>query len=84
MTSREPVMAKTKIASEKLLMNSMTTTGQPYKTPEQLSVDISKRVRQEKEETTELRAELTEKIAYEMPRATKEAINGVVTRLIQT
>jgi hypothetical protein len=50
MTSREPVMAKTKIASEKLLMNSMTTTGQPYKTPEQLSVDISKRVRQEKEE----------------------------------
>lgn len=84
MTSREPVMSKTKIASEKLLMNSMTTTGQPYKTPEQLSVDISKRVRQEKEETTELRAELTEKIAYEMPRATKEAINGVVTRLIQT
>ena len=62
MTSREPVMAKTKIASEKLLMNSMTTTGQPYKTPEQLSVDISKRVRQEKEETTELRAELTEKL----------------------
>lgn len=41
------------------------------------------KVRQEKEETTELRAKLTEKLAYEMPRATKEAINGIVTRLIQ-
>jgi len=41
------------------------------------------KVRQEKEETSELRAKLTEKMAYEMPRATKEAINGIVTRLIQ-
>ena len=47
----------------------MTATGVPYKNPEQLSGDISKRVRQEKEETLELRAKLTEKTAYEMPRA---------------
>ena len=71
------------MTSEKILMQSMTATGMPYKNPEQLSADISKRTRQEKEETTELRARLTEKTAYEMPRASQEAINGIVTRLVQ-
>ena len=76
-------MAKTKMASEKILMKSMTETGKPYRTPEQLSNAIHERVRQEKEDTTELRSELTKKIAYEMPRACPEAVNGVVTGLIQ-
>jgi len=67
---RDPVMTKTKIASEKLLTQSMTTNGVAYKNPEQLSSEISERVRKEKEDTTQLRAELTEKIAYDMPRAT--------------
>ena len=75
-------MQKTKMTSEVILMKSMTATGQPYKNPELLSGDISMKVRQEKEDTTELRARLTEKLVYEMPRATKEAINGIVTRLI--
>ena len=59
------------MTSEKILMQSMTATGMPYKNPEQLSADISKRTR------------LTEKTAYEMPRASQEAINGIVTRLVQ-
>lgn len=80
--TRDPVMAKTKMASEKMLMQSMRDTGKPYKTPEQLSADISKQVAQEKEDTTDLRANLTEKVQYEMPRATKEAVNGIVTRMI--
>jgi len=75
-------MEKTKMTSEKILMQSMTVTGVPYKTPEQLSGDISTQVRREKEETAELRARLTERTAYEMPRASTEAINGIVTRLI--
>lgn len=75
-------MMKTKMTSEMILMQSMTATGLPYKSPEQLSGDISMKVRQEKEDTTELRARLTEKTLYEMPRATKEAVNGIVTRLI--
>lgn len=75
-------MQKTKMTSEKILMQSMTATGIPYKTPEQLSGDISKQVRKEKEETSELRKNLTEKVAYEMPRASEQAINGIVTRLI--
>ena len=71
------------MTSEKILMQQMTQTGMPYKNPEQLSGEISKKVRQEKEETSQLRARLTDKTAYEMPRASKEAINGIVTRLIQ-
>lgn len=71
------------MTSEKILMQQMTQTGMPYKNPEQLSGEISKKVRQEKEETSELRVKLTDKTAYEMPRASKEAINGIVTRLIQ-
>jgi hypothetical protein len=43
--SRHPVMAKTKMASEKILMKSMTETGKPYRTPEQLSNEIHERVR---------------------------------------
>lgn len=81
--TRDPVMAKTKMASEKILMQTMTQKGLPYKTPEQLSDGIHSLMRQEKEETTEMRAELTKKIAYEMPRACPEAVNGVVTRMIQ-
>lgn len=76
-------MAKTKMTSEKLLMKTMTEKGLPYKTPEQLSDGIHQRVRQEKEDTTDLRNELTKKISYEMPRACPEAVNGVVTRMIQ-
>ena len=72
------------MTSEKILIQSMTATGVPYKNPEQLYGDISKRVRQEKEETTDLRATLTQKTAYEMPRASQEAINGIVTRLVET
>jgi len=45
-------MTKTKIASEKLLTQSMTTNGVAYKNPEQLSSEISERVRKEKEDTT--------------------------------
>jgi hypothetical protein len=32
--SRDPVMAKTKMTSEKLLMKTMTVKGLPYQTPE--------------------------------------------------
>ena len=38
-------MTKTKIASEAILMKSMTETGKPYKTPEILSGDIHDKVR---------------------------------------
>jgi hypothetical protein len=76
-------MAKTKMTSEKLLMKTMTVNGIPYQTPEQLSDNIHTRVRKEKEDSTDIRAELTKKIAYEMPRACPEAVNGVVSRLIQ-
>jgi len=80
--TRDPVMAKTKMSSEKMLMQSMRDQGKPYKTPEQLSADISVQVASEKEQTTDLRAELTQKVHYEKPRATKEAVNGIVTRMI--
>jgi hypothetical protein len=42
---REPIMTKTKIKAEALLMQSMTETGKPYKNPEHLSNDIHDRVR---------------------------------------
>lgn len=47
-----------------------------------MSGDISNAVRKEKDETSDLRAELTKKLKYDMPRATDEAVNGIVTRLI--
>jgi hypothetical protein len=75
-------MSKTKYAGEKMLIHSMSETGKPYKTPEQLSADITTKVRQEKEATKDLRASLTQKVAYEMPRATREAIDGVVNRMV--
>ena len=62
-------MAKTKMTSEKLLMDQMNRTGVAYSTPEQLSGEISHKVAREKEDTTELRKELTAKVQYEMPRA---------------
>lgn len=58
--SRDPILAKTKYAGEKILMNSMVQTGKPYKTPEQLSGEISKQVREEKDQTKDLRQTLTE------------------------
>lgn len=55
-------MAKTKMASEKMLMQSMREKGKPYKTPEQLSSEISAQTALEKEQTKDLREELTKKI----------------------
>lgn len=80
--TREPVMAKTKMTSEKLLMGQMNRTGVAYATPEQLSGEISRKVAREKEDTQDLRKELTAKVQYEMPRASQEAVNGIVTRMI--
>lgn len=80
--SAEPLKAKTKMAAERKLIDKMATTGRPYLAPIELSKEIENKVRREKEETTSLRAELTQKVAHDMPRATKEAIDGTVTRLI--
>ena len=63
-------------------MRNMAESGNPYLTPEQLSVNIERRVREEKDDTTQLREDLTKQVAFDMPRATKEGVNGVVTRLI--
>lgn len=63
-------------------MQSMKEQGKPYKTPEQLSSEISAQMANEKDMTRDLRAELTQKVQYDMPRATEEAVNGIVTRMI--
>lgn len=63
-------------------MNKMQMTSKPYYNPEQLSHGVEKAVREEKEATTDLRAELTKKVAHDMPKATQAGVNGHVTRLI--
>ena len=55
-------MAKTKMAAEKMLMQTMTETGKLYKTPQQLSTDISIKVANEKDMTQDMRAKLTEQV----------------------
>lgn len=80
--TRDPVMQKTKMQSEKMLMQSMRDVGKPYKTPEQLSSEISVKTAHEKDMTQDLRAELTQQVQYDMPRASAEAVNGIVTRMI--
>lgn len=75
-------MAKTKMVAEAILTQSMAETGKPYLTPEQLSTNVERRVREEKEVTTDLRAQLTEKVAHERPRGCQEGVNGTVTRLV--
>lgn len=49
--TREPVMLKTKMQSEKMLMGQMRKTGKAYKTPQQRSTDISIKVAGEKDKT---------------------------------
>jgi hypothetical protein len=68
--------------SEKMLMQSMKDQNKPYKTPEQLSNEISYKVATEKDMTQDMRAELTQQVQYDMPRASAEAVNGIVTRMI--
>lgn len=63
-------MTKTKIVAEAMLMRSMTETGKPYQTPEQLSGNIEKHVRNEKEATKDLRAEFFQQVSHSMPDAT--------------
>lgn len=60
----------------------MGATGKAYKTPQQRSSEISQQKAREKEMTQALRAELSEKVQYENPRATKAAVDGIVTRMI--
>lgn len=65
-----------------MLIKKMAMTTVPYSGPIQNSAAVENRVRSEKEQTVDLRQKLTEQVAHDYPRATKEGVNGMVTKLL--
>lgn len=70
------MLAKTRQTNEKMLRKREAT----YVTPETLSRNIQSNVREQKERDAELRARLAVEVRNELPGATEEALNAIVTR----
>ncbi len=65
-------MAKTQITNEAIVKD--------YKSPQQLTAEFNKKLREEKQMDAEVRQQMEEQARKEMPRTTKEKIDATVTR----